>query len=269
MVTPPSLYDVAHIKGNPFACELTRELNHQFDIETIDIDALTTLNQIARTTQCLVSFTTASTTDTAVAYESQIITQREVPTRMNHHDLLNALMWVTYPNAKWAISQQHLAVVQTRGDIEKKQRSPRRDALTVFDESGMVVLSSKPELLQMIRDFKWHELFVRHRDFLIKNARLLIFGHGLYEALHTPHIGLTGKAILIDTSQILIDAAWSEQIQFADQYLVGILSDTTLLPNARALSPLPLLGWPGWFAGNEEAAFYSNTQYFRSGRIKR
>ncbi len=269
MLKPLSLYDIVCIKGNPFALELARELTRTFNIATIDTDALITLNQIASATQCPVSFIAASAMDAAVAYESQIIAQREVPTRMNHHDLLNALMWVTYPNAKWAISQQHLAVVQTRGEIEKKQRSPRRDALTGFDESGVVVLSSQPALLQMIRDFKWSELFVDYREVVQKNARLHIFGHGLYEALHSPHIGLTGKAILINTPQTLIDASFTEQTQFTDQYLLQMLSDATMLANARALSPLPLLGWPGWFSANEDAAFYNNTQYFRPGRTHR
>jgi hypothetical protein len=29
---------------------------------------------------------------------------------------------------------------------------------------------------------------------------------------------------------------------------------------------LPLLGVPGWWAGNEEESFYDNAFYFRTGR---
>jgi len=33
------------------------------------------------------------------------------------------------------------------------------------------------------------------------------------------------------------------------------------------LSPLPLLGVPGWAMDNEHAEYYDNTAYFRPGRI--
>jgi len=36
-----------------------------------------------------------------------------------------------------------------------------------------------------------------------------------------------------------------------------------------ALTPLPLLGVPGWWSANEDAAFYDNARYFRSGRAVR
>jgi hypothetical protein len=36
--------------------------------------------------------------------------------------------------------------------------------------------------------------------------------------------------------------------------------------HGRELWPLPILGVPGWWAGNEQESFYDNTSYFRSGR---
>ena len=42
-----------------------------------------------------------------------------------------------------------------------------------------------------------------------------------------------------------------------------LMSDTA---RPRELSPLPVLGIPGWWPDNERADFYDNTDYFRSGR---
>jgi hypothetical protein len=42
-------------------------------------------------------------------------------------------------------------------------RGTTRDALTHFDECGIVVLSSQPELLDLLRDFRWKALFVERR----------------------------------------------------------------------------------------------------------
>jgi hypothetical protein len=38
------------------------------------------------------------------------------------------------------------------------------------------------------------------------------------------------------------------------------------LSHGRELSPLPVLGVPGWWGGNEQENFYENTDYFRPGR---
>ena len=39
------------------------------------------------------------------------------------------------------------------------------------------------------------------------------------------------------------------------------------MSRGRELSPLPVLGVPGWWDGNEQEEFYDNTGYFRPGRI--
>jgi len=36
--------------------------------------------------------------------------------------------------------------------------------------------------------------------------------------------------------------------------------------SGRSLSPLPILGIPGWWAGNEDPRFYENKSYFRKKR---
>ena len=87
-------------------------------------------------------------------YELHIAQTGEVETRPeNWHDLFNALAWLTYPRSKAAINAQHAAILEERGDAEAKRRSPERDALTLFDEGGVAVMSSDPAFFDMIRDF--------------------------------------------------------------------------------------------------------------------
>ena len=38
------------------------------------------------------------------------------------------------------------------------------------------------------------------------------------------------------------------------------------MSHGREFSPLPVLGVPGWWGGNEEEGFYENTAHFRPGR---
>jgi hypothetical protein len=97
-------------------------------------------------------------------YELHIAETGEVETRPgNWHDLFNALVWIMFPRAKATINAQHAAILEEGGEAEAKHRSPARDALTVFDEGGVIVAAGDPALTQLIVDFEWKELFWRRR----------------------------------------------------------------------------------------------------------
>jgi hypothetical protein len=51
-----------------------------------------------------------------------------------------------------------------------------------------------------------------------------------------------------------------------DALLAGRASSVEQLIVPAALSPLPVLGVPGWWRANEEEAFYDDTRYFREVR---
>src|SRR5690606_3227669 len=85
-------------------------------------------------------------------YELHIADTGEVETRAeNWHDLFNALAWLSFPRAKAAINAQHAAILEARGDAEARHRGSERDALTLFDEGGVVVATCAPVLLALIR----------------------------------------------------------------------------------------------------------------------
>jgi hypothetical protein len=203
----------------------------------------------------------ASTSASAMQYESAIAATGEIPTRDNFHDLFNALQWLRFPQLKSAINAGHAALLRTHGDTEARARSVPRDVLTMFDESGIIVASRDESLLQLIRGFSWRQLFVERRAQTQHDMRFLLCGHGLLEKSLAPFIGITAKAILLH-----VDGALLDDTAALDARAAAWLRNAENLRDARNLSPLPLLGIPGWDVRNEEATFYDNTHYFRAGR---
>src|SRR6185369_9046531 len=115
-------------------------------------------------------------------YERHIADTGEVETRPeNWHDLFNALAWISYPQAKSRINAQHAAILEEGGDEEARNRGPERDALTLFDEGGVIVAARSPSLMRLIVDFEWKELFWNRRAEIDASIRFFAFGHALCE----------------------------------------------------------------------------------------
>jgi hypothetical protein len=124
-------------------------------------------------------------------YEMRIWARGEVATRPdNWHDFFNALVWCTFPLAKAALNARHAAALTAQAGI----RGSDRDALTHFDECGVVVVASDPSLLALLRGFQWRALFWTRRHDLARALRCFVFGHATYEHLLRPFRGLTAKA---------------------------------------------------------------------------
>lgn len=188
----------------------------------------------------------------AVGYEMTINATGEIPTRDNNHDFFNALQWIAFPQTKAAINAGHLKHMTSASTV----RPVERDVLTMIDESGVIVASADPSLLDLVHEFRWHALFVERRADVMAHMRFALLGHGLMEKALAPFIGLTGKAILLNIGD-------DEPLDAAAARWIG---DVNHLANARMLAPLPLLGIPGWDARNVAAEFYDNREYFRAGR---
>jgi len=178
-------------------------------------------------------------------YEIRIFETGEVQTRPdNWHDLFNALAWLAFPRTKARINAMHAAEIPKEGG----RRGRLRDMLTIFDEGGAIVVCSA-EIEKLVREARWRELFVeRHRDF-----RIVVVGHAVLEqALQLsarPRLGLTCKVIFADPAGDL------------DAQAAAWLATRGASP--RDLPPLPVLGYPGWFPGSGQPAFYSDERYFR------
>jgi hypothetical protein len=210
-----------------------------------------------------IKFVAPTVSGSAMAYETQIATSGEIPTRNNLHDLFNALQWLSFPTLKAATNAAHVIRLPSGGDAEVKSRSKERDVLTMFDESGVIVSSTDASLLQLLKSFAWRTLFVERRAEVISKMRFTLVGHGLMEKALQPFVGMTGKAILLQVDHESIDDR--DKI---DRATAMWLSDAANLSSATNLSPLPLLGVPGWDDRNLDPSFYDNTEYFRPGRMR-
>ncbi|HEX7454986.1 MAG TPA: DUF3025 domain-containing protein [Gallionella sp.] len=208
-------------------------------------------------------------------YEPRCYSTGEVQTRAdNWHDLLNALVWLTFPKAKAAINARHFeALTEQRPALTdaaavetRSERGAVRDTNTLLDESGVIVVYADEELAGLLRNFCWHELFWQRREQVQASMGFYLFGHGLYDKARHPYIGMTGQGLLLAVEQAFF--TWPVKQQSA--HLDSLLSDYLAVPehcrSTRELSPVPLLGVPGWTADNDCAAYYDNTDYFRSGR---
>ena len=202
--------------------------------------------------------------DDGANYELRIRDSGEVATRPGSaHDLLNARAWLDFPHTKAALNRRHCEELEIQPGA---QRSRLRDALTLFDESGMVVLCADPALALLLRNFRWKELFWVQRGAVSRSMRFLVFGHALAEKLLAPYKGITARALILDTGGTLIDADAARQLAFADAEAAVWLARPDALASTRELAPLPVLGIPGWTPDNADPAYYDDNTQFRAGR---
>ena len=207
----------------------------------------------------------AASADTS--YEQRLYNQGELEFReRNWHDLFNVLVWLTFPRAKAALNFRHHAALPAG---KPGGRGPVRDALTLFDESGVIILSADAELLRMIREFRWKPLFWERRAEVIAGMDFLPFGHALCEKVLTPYKGITGRGWLLEVDRDFLASPTMERLQKIDQLLARQIADPQTLRQTHELAPLPVLGVPGWCVDNEQPAYYDDRDHFRPGRVGR
>lgn len=184
-------------------------------------------------------------------YEIRVYESGCVATRPESlHDLFNALVWLAFPRTKARINALHAAAIPA----ERGRRGPKRDLLTLFDEGGAMVECRDPELLDMLRGFRWKELFWENRRRVLDSMRIIVIGHAVLEKALVPWPGIACKALPVGAGSDLDREAWA--------WLGGLPGDAT----PRELLPLPVFGYPGWLPGNERPEFYDDTRYFRPFR---
>jgi hypothetical protein len=200
-------------------------------------------------------------------YELRIAETGEVETRLaNWHDLFNALVWIAFPRAKAQINAQHAAILGEGGEEEARRRSPARDALTLFDEGGVLVASSSTELTQLIVDFGWKELFWRRRAELAAKVRFLAFGHALHEQALEPYLGMVAKTVFVPVDDAFLALPAEAQAARADELLAAHFADRARFASPRMMAPMPVLGVPGWHPGTASESFYDDPDHFRGPR---
>jgi hypothetical protein len=174
-------------------------------------------------------------------YEVRVFESGRVETRPdNLHDWFNALAWLAFPRTKARINAMHAAEIPR----ESGRRGRRRDMLTIFDEGGAIVQCEDAELVRLLKEFSWKELFWERRARVLESMRFLVLGHAVLEQALEPWPGITCKAIFAGPD--------------ADGEAARLLPENE---SPKELAPLPIFGYPGWLP--QHAAFYDDTRHFR------
>ena len=202
-------------------------------------------------------------------YEPRIYLSGELPTRVSSwHDCFNLLTWATFPLAKAALNARQYALLEARARTlaPTAPRTTHQDALTQFDERGVIVLCADPALATLLRDFQWKTLFWERRTEVFAHMRCFLFGHGLMEKALAPYRGMTGKGVLLPVSPQILALPLAAQLAHADHLLAELIAEGRQFLQPRDLAPVPVLGFPGFTPENESAAYYDDQRYFRPGR---
>lgn len=118
-------------------------------------------------------------------YDGRIVLEGSVPTRAGcWHDLMNALVWGTFPRSKRALhARQHRAISAriVPGAHGLPGRSRELDALALVDEGGVVVLARDP--VEASRSLETRQRGALTELLSAGDATLVVFGHAIYESL--------------------------------------------------------------------------------------
>jgi len=180
-------------------------------------------------------------------YEVKVFETGCVQTRPDSlHDLFNAFAWLAFPRTKARINALHAAEIPR----ESGRRGRVRDLLTIFDEGGAIV-AAPPGLEQLVRDFRWKDLFWRRRAEVLASMKLHVLGHAILEQAIEPRPGITCKVIFAPPG--------ADADLHAEAWLTNLPAHAT----PREMPPLPIFGYPGWLRGIERAEFYDDERFFR------
>ena len=214
------------------------------------------------------SFVAAPRRLLALDYERAIAGRGEIATREgNLHDAFNALAWILFPRTKAAITAVH---VQSAEAATVGTRNRARDAVTLLDESGMLVNCGDAGLIAMLRARAWRDLFWIRRDQVVRRMRPVVLGHGLAEKLLSPYRALTAHVLFVGMPAVRTDAANGARVAASVKPACAERDDAEAALMIAApgfcpalLSPLPVAALPGWDAEDLGEVLYDDLSVFR------
>src|SRR5690606_16436938 len=145
-----------------------------------------------------------ATGDAHLPYELGIAETGCVPTRCTGqgmvHDWFNALCWLRWPAIKARLNRLQADAICAQPESLHGRRGALRDAITLFDENGALLIGATDDVLTCWRSFDWRGLFVERRALFGHRAQVLVVGHALLEKLQVPYKAICAHALAIDTS---------------------------------------------------------------------
>ena len=199
------------------------------------------------------------------AYEEFIGATGRVPTRENLHDFFNGLVWLTFPRIKLQLNALQAAHIAHAG--VGKSRGPARDGATIFDENcALLVVREGKEacaLVEALRNHRWSEALFERRGMFGPDAQVWLFGHALMEKLVAPRKAITAHTLVVPVGDDYFKLAQDTQRGWLDVHVAARLAAEGL--TTASFTPLPVLGVPGWWNGQDQA-FYADATVFRPKR---
>ncbi|RZA33757.1 MAG: DUF3025 domain-containing protein [Lysobacteraceae bacterium] len=199
------------------------------------------------------------------AYEAFIGATGQVPTRDNLHDFFNGLVWQSFPLIKRQLNALQAAQIAQAGI--GKSRGPARDAATIFDENAALLVvregSGGRALVDALRAHGWLDALIDKRAMFDSDAQLWLFGHALMEKLVAPRKAITAHTRVIFVGDNVLALAPDARRAWLDAHVAEQLAGEGL--NTAGFTPLPVLGVPGWWPGQDQD-FYLDTTVFRPKR---
>jgi hypothetical protein len=196
------------------------------------------------------------------AYEQFIGETGCVPTRDNLHDFFNGLVWLTFPRIKLQLNALQAAQIALAG--VGKSRGAARDGATIFDENAALLLvrrgSQGEALVDALRSHRWHEALYEGRDAFGPDLQVWPFGHALMEKLVAPRKAITAHTRVVMADDDFFAMGFEAQREWIDVHVSASLAREGL--STACFTPLPVLGIPGWWEG-QDSDFYRDTTVFR------
>jgi hypothetical protein len=146
----------------------------------------------------------------AAEYEA-LIAEGAIPTRAESwHDLMNALVWATFPRSKGSIHRSQRAEMERGRALGLLgRRTPRHDALAVVDEGGVIVVCDA----SLSEDALAEWAVGRGELGDTTPPEVVIFGHGVLESLAIDGPFPLVRAVVLRRSADPLDehlASWIE-----------------------------------------------------------
>jgi Protein of unknown function (DUF3025) len=205
-----------------------------------------------------------------LAYESWVFKTGQVPTRSlgqaGWHDLFNALVWLAFPTSKSFLNRLQAEAISRDG--VGMQRGSLRDAITLLDESAVLLASAAPDAVLALREHRWSDALHEQRADWGRLIQASVFGHAVLQKLVDPYKSLCAHSYVIEVDPSYFSLTAQAQRAVLDRKLLSQLESDHAGGHlaSKPFFPLPVLGIPHWSADNHLAAFYEDPTVFRPKR---
>ena len=166
--------------------------------------------------------------DPASMYDARIAREGCVPTRPGSwHDLMNALVWATFPLAKRALHERQHGLVVPAAPGESARRPRELDALALLDEGGLLVMAEGSLTLEGA-DIASRERALEEA-IAASQATAFVFGHAIYEGL------VLGRPAPLASVVCVAAAADARTVDHADRALAAVIADRGRIVDPTAM----------------------------------